>query len=115
MSKEYTASPKKFDKKFAARKAKISKQNSKKNSLASNDGYFSDGGGRINSNSKKLAGHRMTLMERQNLYAKSRSNSEEPRSPRTRSVSPAPRRLVYSNFVHCVCYRISPLNETLKG
>merc|ERR1719362_1778789 len=33
----------------------------------------------------------MTLLERQNLYAKSRSNSEEPRSPRTRSVSPAPK------------------------
>ena len=56
VSKEYTASPKRFDKDFAARKAKVSKQNSKKNSVVSNDGYFSDGGGRINSNSKKLAG-----------------------------------------------------------
>ena len=95
VSKQYTASPKKFDPSQEERRKKLSKQNSKKNSVASSDGYQSDTGtgrGRVNSVSRRLAGHRMTLMERQNLYAKSRSNSEEPRSPRTRSVSPARRR-----------------------
>ena len=53
VSKEYTASPKKFDKKQAKKMAKLSKQNSKKNSLAStahSEGYHSDepGPGRVN-------------------------------------------------------------------
>ena len=103
VSKEYTASPKKFDKEQADRLARnlskqASKAGSKKNSVVStrSDGYHSDDGGRrnrINSNSKKLAGHRMTLMERQNLYARPRSEGNSPsRSPaRSRSVSPAKR------------------------
>ena len=102
VSKEYTASPKKFDKKQELRRAKLSKQqsynNSKKSSRASTtDGHHSDSGvsgrsrsrGRINSNAKKLAGHRMTLLERQNLYAKPRSEGNSPAT--SRSVSPAKR------------------------
>ena len=102
VSKEYTASPKKFDKKQEIRRAKLSQQHSrsssKKNSLApsatTDGGYHSDSGGRgrqkrINSNAKKLAGHRMTLLERQNLYAKPRSEGNSPAT--SRSVSPAKR------------------------
>ena len=84
VSKEYTASPKRFDKNKAQ-----SKNQSKKSSAASSEGYHSDDGGRgrINSNSKKLAGHRMTLLERQKLYAKPRSEGASP--AQSRSVSPA--------------------------
>ena len=77
ISKEYTASPKKFNK-------NKSRDGSKKNSAASSEGYHSDDG----RNSKKKKGNgRLTLMERQALYAKPRSQSEPP-SPRDASRSP---------------------------
>lgn len=89
VSKEYTASPKRFDKKQADKLRSQSQNQSKKSSAASSEGYHSDDGGRgrINSNSKKLAGHRMTLLERQKLYAKPKSEGASPAG--SRSVSPA--------------------------
>ena len=91
VSKEYAASPKRFDKNRADKLLSQSKNQSKKNSAASSEGYHSDDGGRgrINSNSKKLAGHRMTLLERQKLYAKPKSHSEGASPAQSRSVSPA--------------------------
>ena len=41
--------------------------------------------------SKRMAGNRMSLMDRQNLYAKPRSHSEGASPNRSRSVSPAKR------------------------
>ena len=91
VSKQYAASPKRFDKNKADKLQSQSKNQSKKSSAASSEGYHSDvgGRGRINSNSKKLAGHRMTLLERQKLYAKPKSKSEGASPIQSRSVSPA--------------------------
>lgn len=102
VSKEYTASPKKFDKTLAERQSRLSKK-SKKHSIASSksDGYKSDGG--VNANSKQMAKNRMSLMERQNLYARSHS----PNRTRSRSVSPAKRLVVfassYNSFIYFHC------------
>ena len=84
-------SPQRFDKHRADKLQSQSKNQSKKSSAASSEGYHSDDGGRarINSNSKKLAGHRMSLLDRQKLYAKPRSHSEGASPAQSRSVSPA--------------------------
>jgi len=80
ISKEYTASPKRFNK-------NKSRAGSKKNSAASSEGYHSD-----DENKRKKGNGRLTLMERQAMYAKPRSLSE-PSSPRDsspkRKISPA--------------------------
>ena len=95
VSKEYTASPKRFDQNRADKLQSQSKSQSKKSSAASSEGYHSDDGGRgrINSNSRKLAGNRMTLLERQKLYAKPKSHSEGASPVQSRSVSPAKKKI----------------------
>ena len=83
VSKEYTASPAKYDKKFLKKvnkHAQASRKNSKKNSANSSDGYFSDG--EFLRKQKAMPG-RKTLMERQAEYARSRSPSPSDRSRST--------------------------------
>ena len=79
VSKDYTASPAKYDKKFLTKvnkHAQASRKNSKKNSANSSDGYFSDG--EFLRKQKAMPG-RKTLMERQAEYARSRSPSPSDR------------------------------------
>merc|ERR1712223_1579095 len=83
VSKEYTASPAKYDKKFLKKvnkHAQASRKNSKKNSANSSDVYFSDG--EFLRKQKAMPG-RKTLMERQAEYARSRSPSPSNRSRST--------------------------------
>ena len=79
VSKDYTASPAKYDKKFLKKvnkHAQASRKNSKKSSANSSDGYFSDG--EFLRKQKAMPG-RKTLMERQAEYARSRSPSPSDR------------------------------------
>ena len=83
VSKEYTASPAKYDKKFLKKvnkHAQASRKNSKKSSANSSDGYFSDG--EFLRKQKAMPG-RKTLMERQAEYARSRSPSPSDRARST--------------------------------
>ena len=80
VSKDYTASPQKFDKKFLKKMSTVaerSRKNSKKTPPDTSDGYFSDG--EFLKKKREVPG-RKSLMERQAEYARSRSPSPRAQS-----------------------------------
>ena len=80
VSKDYTASPQKFDKKFLKKMSTVaerSRKNSKKSPPDTSDGYFSDG--EFLKKKRSVPG-RKSLMERQAEYARSRSPSPRAQS-----------------------------------
>ena len=80
-NKEYTAARRRFKK----RKPLSPRKNSKKGSAGSSEGYHSS-----EDLKTKNANGRQTLMERQALYAKKRSESEPPVSNRTKDKDDSP-------------------------
>ena len=83
VSKEYISSPGKFDKKFLKKVSSHSQPPSRKNSKKSSANSGHDSDGEFLKKKKAMPG-RLSLMERQDQYARSRSPSEE--RPRARSV-----------------------------